>query len=71
MKHLIIAARAGYKESLDQVKTRYIEGLVTKDEYANTLRMYQKRQDEMKSDARDKYAAVKGIFSSTANIGQH
>jgi len=61
--HFIIAARAGYKDSLDQVKTRYIEGLVTKDEYANTLRMYQKRQDEMKSDARDKYAAVKWIFS--------
>jgi len=54
IKHFIIAARAGLEESLEEVKTRYMEGLVTKDEYANTLRMYQKRQDETKSDARDR-----------------
>jgi len=57
MKHFMIAARAGEKSSLNMVKKGYIEGLVTKDEYANTLRAYQKIQDEMKSDERDKAAS--------------
>ena len=53
-KHFIIAARAGNKLSLNTVKQGYMRGLVTKEEYANTLREYQKSQDETKSDARDK-----------------
>ena len=58
-KHYILAARAGYALSLDGVKHGYIkEGRVTKEEYANTLRAYQKSQDEMKSDARDKALAA-------------
>jgi len=39
MKHLIIAARAGYKLSLETVKKGYKHGFVTKDEYASTLRV--------------------------------
>ena len=57
MKHLLISARAGDKLSLDTVKDGYMRGHVTKDQYANTLREYQKSQDEMKSEARDKAAA--------------
>ena len=53
-KHYIIAARAGSKRSLDTVKQGYMRGYVTKEEYANTLREYQKSLDEMTSDARDK-----------------
>ena len=56
-KHLILAACAGYKPSLDLLKDGYMDGLVTKEQYANTLREYQKSQDEMKSDARDKARA--------------
>ena len=56
-KHYKLAARAGYKESLDTVKKGFMAGLVTKDEYANTLRVYQKSQNEVKSDARDKAEA--------------
>ena len=56
-KHFIIAANAGYKKSLDKVKGGYMKGCVTKDEYANTLRAYQSREDEMKSDERDKARA--------------
>ena len=58
MKHLILAARAGYKQSLDAVKQGFMGGIVGKDEYANTLRAYQKIKDEMKSEARDKAAAI-------------
>ena len=61
MKHFIIAARAGHKESLNAVKSGYTNGIITKDEYANTLRAHHGRQKEMKSDARDK-AAASGIF---------
>ena len=57
MKHFIIAARAGFKLSLDRVREGYMNGTVTKDEYANTLRAYQNMQDEMKSEDRDKAAA--------------
>ena len=53
-KHYIIAARAGYTKSLDFVKHGFMNGRVTKDQYANTLREYQKSQDEVKSEARDK-----------------
>ena len=54
-KHLILAAKAGHKKSLDAVKDGlFMCGMITKDEYANTLRAHQQRQDEMKSDDRDK-----------------
>ena len=58
MKHFIISARAGDKLSLDTVKRGYTHGHVTKDQYANALREYQTIQDEMKSDVRDKAAAM-------------
>ena len=52
-KHFIIAAKAGDEQSLDNVKKGFQVKLVTKDEYANTLRAYQNRQDQMKSKERD------------------
>ena len=59
MKHSLIAASAGHELSLDVIKKGFMHGLVTKDEYANTLREYQKSQDEMKSEARDKAQAFR------------
>ena len=59
MKYFILAASAGYKKSLDGVKGGYIDGNVTKEQYANTLREYQKSQDETKSDIRDKALAAR------------
>ena len=53
MKHWILAARAGNKTQLDNVKKGFTKGLVTKDEYASTLRAYHERQKETKSDERD------------------
>ena len=55
-KHFLIAARSGNKQSLDVVKQGFMKGDVTKEEYANTLREYQKSRDDMKSDARDRAA---------------
>ena len=48
-KHYILSARAGDNKSLNVVKGGFMRGFVTKDEYANTLRAYQQRHDEMKS----------------------
>ena len=62
IKHFILAAKAGFKKSLDQVKEGYKRGMVTKDEYANTLRACQKIQDEMKSDDRDKMRAMRSVI---------
>ena len=39
-KHLILSARAGYKQSLEAVKQGFMKGLVTKEEYAQALRAY-------------------------------
>ena len=58
-KHYILAARSGYTPSLDSVKQGFMAGLVTKHEYGNTLRAYQTRVDEMKSDTRDKAKAMR------------
>jgi len=52
-KHYILAARSGFKLSLDSVRTGYMDGFVTKDEYASTLRAYQESTGDMKSSARD------------------
>ena len=56
-KHFILAAKAGYNDSLNFVKKGFMKGSVTKDEYADTLRAHQKAHDEMKSDDRDKAEA--------------
>ena len=56
MKHFILAARAGFTQSLDSVKKGFMDGDVTKDEYAGTLLAYHERQTEMKSEARDEAA---------------
>ena len=61
IKHFLIAARFGNKVSLDVVKQGFMRGLVTKDEYEQTLRSYHKCLDETKSNMRDK-AAASDIF---------
>ena len=67
MRHMIIAAKAGYKEALEAIKIGFMNGGVTKDEYANTLRAYHERQKEIKSDERDKAAALKVLLASYNN----
>ena len=52
-KHFMIAAKSGYKLSLDLVKIGFRAGWITKDEYESALRAYHKSQADMKSQARD------------------
>jgi len=58
IKHFVMVAKAGDKKSLEKVKKIFMQGLVTKDEYASTLRVYHDRQKEMKSEMRNKAAAA-------------
>ena len=53
MKHFTLAAKAGDKLSLNCVKVYFMDGSITKDDYANTLRAHQNSRDEMKSEQRD------------------
>ena len=71
IKHMIMAAKAGDEVSLNTVKHCFMQGIVKKDEYANTLRAHQQRKDEMKSDARDKaeLALASDMLRSIRNRG--
>jgi len=64
MKHLIIAARGGYKTSLEIVREGFLNDAVTKDEYESTLRAHQKILKEMKSGEREKAALVYSMARS-------
>ena len=52
-KHLLIGARVGDEACLRAVRNCFVDGFVTKDEYAEALRSYQKQQEDMKSPSRD------------------
>jgi predicted HicB family RNase H-like nuclease len=56
-KHLIINANLGCDFSLQLVKKLYIEGVVSKEEYAAALRGYQAAVDATKSAEREKAEA--------------
>ena len=65
MKHFLISARVGDKDSLDKVTSGFRSGIITKDEYEEALRTYHNSQLEMKSEARDEATA----FNETRGIG--
>ena len=58
VKHFMIGARAGDAACLEAVKRGFTMGYVTKNEYEQTLRAYQKSIDEVKSEQRDRARAV-------------
>ena len=53
IKHYIIAAKLGHDESLEKVKEAYQDGLVSKDDFASTLRAHKAAVDAMKSPSRE------------------
>jgi len=57
LKHWMIAAKDGVSASLEDIKRMYKEGHATKEDYATSLRAYQKYLDEIKSDHRDRAVA--------------
>ena len=62
IKHFMISAGGGRNESVKGIQQMYMNGLVTKDDYANVLRAYQENLEEVKSEQRDKAAAFSDNF---------
>jgi len=58
LKHYMIAVRGGHTGSLEAVKDLYTNGHATKEDYTKALKLYQTYLSEIKSDQRDKAAAV-------------
>jgi len=58
LKHLMIAVRVGWYDSLDTIKQMYSKGYTTKEAYMKALQSYQAYLSEIKSDQRDKAAAA-------------
>ena len=61
IKHYMIAVEGGYADSLKEIQDLYTKGYVTKDDYAKALQSYQAYLGEIKSDARDRAAALHGF----------
>jgi len=57
MKHFIISASAGSKDSLDMVQRAVMQGIVSKDIYEECSHAFNERQKET-SDAREKAAQI-------------
>ena len=53
VKHLSISSKMGFPDSLEKIKALFMAGIVTKEQYAQTLRGYQGAVEEMKSHDRD------------------
>ena len=53
VRHYLISAKMGLKESLENIKQLFIDGLATKEQYAEALKGYQDAVKEMKSHDRD------------------
>ena len=58
MKHTMIAAKCGFKLSLNNVKEGFKQGHVTKEDFEKTLRDYQTACEETKSEQRDRAAVI-------------
>ena len=53
VRHLLISAKMGYKESLESIKVIFMQGLATKEQYAQALKGYQDAVEDMKNQHRD------------------
>ena len=57
MKHLMVAANAGYDNSLKVIQMCFMNGDGTKDDFEKALRVHKDAKDDMKSVQRDAAAA--------------
>jgi len=66
VRHFLISAKLGLKQSLDKIKDLFSDGHATRAQYAEGLQGYQDAVEEMKSPARDEAAAL-GVLSRPSN----
>ncbi len=68
-KHFIIAAKQGHDEALKFVKKSFLDGAVSKEDYASALRGHQAAVDATKSAQREEaYAFFRKIESYTGEV---
>ncbi|EJK57146.1 hypothetical protein THAOC_22843, partial [Thalassiosira oceanica] len=53
VRHFLISAKMGNKNSLETIKKMFMDGLATNEQYAKALKGHQEALEEMKSHARD------------------
>ncbi|EJK54024.1 hypothetical protein THAOC_26426 [Thalassiosira oceanica] len=53
VRHFLISAKMGHKDSVETIKIAFMAGLATKEQYAQALKGYQDAVEEMKSHDRD------------------
>jgi len=63
-RHFMIAARAGYDDSVQMIRKSFESGLATKEEYEHALRAHKESKDETKSDLRAITANVSDACAS-------
>ena len=63
VKHFMIAAGAGYDDSLKSIRDCFMQGHATKDELEKAQCSHKQAQDEMRSDQRDLAVRVWNGFS--------
>ena len=57
VRHWLISAKMGHKDSLEKIKKMFMAGLATKEQYTEALKGYQDAVEEMKSHDREKAKA--------------
>ncbi|EJK52436.1 hypothetical protein THAOC_28284 [Thalassiosira oceanica] len=57
--HWLISAKMGAKDSVENIKRAFMEGVGTKEQYAEALKGYQDAVEEMKSHDRDEASALR------------
>ena len=63
LKHYMISTRGGNVQSLESIKELFMKGYATKKDYADALQARQAYLDEIRSDQRDKAAAVHEMYT--------
>ncbi|EJK48121.1 hypothetical protein THAOC_33111 [Thalassiosira oceanica] len=61
VRHFLISAKMGDKDSLENIKKEFKAGIATKEQYAEALKGYQDAVEEMKSHDRDEAKAYMDI----------
>ena len=63
VRHWLISAKMGLKGSLKEIKRTFMDGLATKEQYAEALKGYQDSVEEMKSHDRDEAKRIEAMMS--------
>ncbi|EJK47614.1 hypothetical protein THAOC_33653 [Thalassiosira oceanica] len=58
LRHWLISAKMGHKDSVETIKNMFMDGIATKEQYAEALKGYRDAVEEMKSHDRDEASAL-------------